>query len=165
MDEQAEVENRLNATKYLYLTDFGPTDDLLGLRLEVAEGLVAPAPVAQSNAADTGPVDGYEKVLEVVTANSSAIEITDQSLRFTIIFDRCLAHCLRDETFTNPEAEEDYSRKLRTYQQSRFLDFVNASTWTWEDDRRLRHYAVVCLNVVVDIVCQDAPRIEQDVAS
>ena len=160
MENQAEFRRRLDSTKYLYLEHFGPADDLHSLKLEVVEGIVGSQRTAGIiNSTHTGAIDDYDKVMETVTANSSLIEVTPESARFTIIFERYLAFSARDETYVIPEEEEDFSKKLRTYDRSKFLDFVESSTWYWDDQTPLSHHAVVCLNMVVDIVCRGNPRI------
>ncbi|MDB5555472.1 MAG: hypothetical protein JWL86_5456, partial [Rhizobium sp.] len=154
MENQVKLRERLDSTSYLYLEHFGPGDDLLSLKLEVVEGLVESRQMKGTiRSSETGPIDTHEKVVEVVTENSSPIEIRLESKRFAITFDRYLAFCTRDETYVNPEESEDFTKKLRSYKKSKFLDFVESTTWWWDEETSLSHHAVVCLNAVVDIVC------------
>ncbi|MGV3549890.1 hypothetical protein [Rhizobium sp.] len=160
MDDQAELRRSIDAIPYLYLEHFGPGDELLSLRLHVVEGIVASRrPHDEKDSSFNTVVDTYEKVREIVTENASLIEVSPASRRFVITFDRYLAFCARDETFTNPEENEDFSKKLRTYDKSKFLDFVRSSTWSLDDQTSLSHHAIVCLNVVIDVVCAGQPAI------
>ena len=101
-------------------------------------------------------------VVDVMSQGSRPIEVGPGCSSFVITFDRYLSFCVRDETYLNPEEHEDYSKRLRTYEKSRFLDFFNASTSDWALDGHIgpvKHYAIVCLNVVIDVISKDEPAI------
>jgi hypothetical protein len=106
-------------------------------------------------AAGTGDAE-IDRILGPVRA----IETGPGSLRYTVRFTPCVAYAWRDESYVIPDRDEDFSLKLRHYDQSAFLDYIAASTFAADAaGYPLEHFALVTLDAVIDVICRDAPRI------
>ncbi|MEJ6391416.1 hypothetical protein [Gymnodinialimonas ulvae] len=145
----------LNAERYLGFHGLraGPAygHDDTALSIEVDGADVSGREVA----AGTGD-DAIDRILGPVRA----IETGPGSLRYTLRFDPCIAYTWRDESYVIPERDEDFTRKLRHYDQSAFLDYVTASTFAAEAaGYPLEHFAIVTLDAVIDVICRDAPQV------
>ncbi len=88
------------------------------------------------------------------------VEVVPGSLRYTVRFHRCVLYAWRDDAYALPEHDEDFSRRLRLYERSAFLDFAARATFAADAlTEPLQHFALVTLDAVLDVLCPDPPRI------
>lgn len=162
MQDQLALRKRLDGCEYIYLDWFGPASrDVLGLEIEVVEAR-PDRQNARSVPSRKDPVDDHAAVVDILIEGSWPIRPQPGCARFVITFDRYISFCARDETFMIPEEDEDYPKRLRAYEKSAFLDFFRARTSEWAQVDHLgpvKHYAVSCLNVVIDVICETEPTI------
>ncbi|QWW66844.1 hypothetical protein [Rhizobium sp. WYJ-E13] len=164
MADQAKIRQHLDACRFLSLESFGPHqvgDSQFDLILEVAE-LKSQAPQAGNQTWDTETlasldIQTSEDVLRLLE-NANRLVVSPDSAIFTIRFEDYASFQIMNETMTLPETDEDFSKKLRSYEKSRFLDYMAtatcASDWLSEP---LRHFRVICVNHIIDVACIEAP--------
>ncbi len=88
------------------------------------------------------------------------VEAGPGCLRYTVTFLDCAVYIWRNETYTRPEPDEDYSTMLRHYERSAFLDFTKTATCAADVvDDPLQHFAVVTLDAVLDVLCPQPPQV------
>lgn len=78
-------------------------------------------------------------------------------------FDSYIGYAIRNESYTSLDKYEQYEGKgFRIYSKSRFLDFINLSTFATEEyPGPFKHYGIVCLNHIIDVVSVCAPVIQE----
>jgi hypothetical protein len=84
---------------------------------------------------------------------------TAQSRRFELCWDRCIAYCVVNESYTDvPDAHSigDSGRLLRSYSRSRFLSYVTSDTLAAGP---MHHYCLACEDHVVHVVALQPPRV------
>jgi hypothetical protein len=121
--------------------------------LVLAEGIAADEPT---------PLVIGEHTLE----GSRLVEVTTQSRRFRVVFQDVAAHQVIDESYTAWDEYEqlDGTDQIRVLSRSRFLDFIHAHHgWMFVMVDGLRHYQVVTLDSVVDIVAAGEPIITREI--
>jgi hypothetical protein len=143
-----ELIKQIDAHRCLFLTDLRePADG--SLRLVIEEGK------AGGPGVDLDLGDG------VVLPGSRPIEIDESCAAYEVLFEGYIAYAVRDESFTIADDEEVFDGTLFCiYSQSKFLDFVAASTFA--DDQypgSFTHYGLNCLNHIVDVASPSSPRI------
>jgi len=150
--ESEECHTALNSCPYIFLVSHEEAPDSLDLRLVVHEAR-AENQLSRMKTGNTGTdLDLGEGHL--IGSNPSFRE-------FTITFEDYVGFSIRSESYVVPEPEEDYSKKLRSYSNSVFLDFMENSTVAQQVlEEPLLHFAVVCVDHVVDVACAAPPTIE-----
>ena len=143
-----DVIDRINAHRYLYLTEVHEPRDLL-LRLVVTEGRHAQSDHSGPEGLG-GPASSY-----------GAIVADERSAAYEIQFDQYIAYAVLNESFTVWDDEEKFEGTLfRTYSQSKFLAYVRAGTIASDDHPGpFKHYGVVCLNHIIEVASPRAPKI------
>ena len=119
------------------------------LEIEIAEGLVA-------EEADDIEIAG--KIL----SGSRRIEVTPASRRFRVTFSDSLVVRIVSESYARPDTHgEPATHPLRRYEHSEFLDHVRSATLL-ESLRcgEFRHYCLVLVDDVIDVVTLEEPAIE-----
>jgi hypothetical protein len=96
-----------------------------------------------------------------VTDIMSAPIISAESETFEVLFPRYFTYMVSDELCFPPDDNEIFEgSSFRHFQKSRFLDFIERSTYS--DDVRpspLFHYGIYCQNDIVDIITAEPPQI------
>ncbi|TAV75076.1 hypothetical protein [Rhizobium leguminosarum] len=169
MIDQAQIRQRLDSCRFLSLESFGPRageDSQFDLILEVVELKSQPRQI-DSQSADQGPVatlevHTFEDIRQVVEANADPLVVGPDSAIFTILFEGYAAFQIKNETMSLLEPAEDFSKKLRIYEKSRFLNHVATSTWALEYasdwlGEPLKHFAVICVDHIIDVACSSDP--------
>jgi len=156
MDCQNAASAKLDACRHIFLAklETGPS---LDLRIDVVEGRVQEEPVS---------IEIGGEVMEALLKEAHPIMTREGYDAFRIVFENYLCFSVRDETYAIPEDNEDYSHRLRKHERSTFLDFVSKSTWASSiQPGPIVHYAVVCDDHVIDVVCNSEPMIEHRVVT
>jgi hypothetical protein len=143
---------QINNCKYLYLESFRPGEDLMTLVVDVVE----------ARAEDTAaPIVTGSSELNAVLGVGRPIAVKAGYRRFRVKFANYLSFAVTDETYAQPEDSDDYSKKIRTYASSTFLEYISKSTWaTSEHPGPFAHYALVCSDHVINVVCPEPPEID-----
>ncbi len=150
MSDQDSARAKLDACSHIFLTKL-ETGRRLDLRIHVVE--------AREQEELIQIETGHEQ-LDAVLGKGHPIITRPGYSAFTILFKNYICFSVRDETYSIPEDDEDYSRRLRTYQKSAFLDFISKGTWASADHPGpFVHYAMVCDNHVIDVACESVPLI------
>ena len=139
------IMEELNSHKYLYLDKLFEESDL-----ELCI-LVDEAKVQSDEPADLENASLYAAIVSDSTCR-----------KYKIIFENYIAYSVRNESYTVPDDEEEFTGSLyRVYAKSRFLDYVAASTVGVEHVAgAYKHYGIVCLNHVIDVAGSREPSIE-----
>lgn len=147
-----ENSTALNSCSYLFLVSHDEAPDTLDLRLVLHEARAE----NELSQIETGNAD-----IDQILGEGYAIRSDPSFREFTITFENYVGFSIRSESYVNPEPEEDYSKKLRSYSKSTFLDFITNSTFAQQYlDEPILHFAVVCSDHVVDVACTAPPTIE-----
>jgi hypothetical protein len=95
--------------------------------------------------------------------NTFSIVVDSKLPILQIEFDSYISYCIRNESFTVWDEYEVYEgNAFRIYSTSRFLDYVRVGTIASEDyPGAFKHYCIVCLDHLVDIVSSSIPRISE----
>ena len=143
---------RINHCPYLYLSELAEPDDN-SLRVILHE---ARSGDALSVADISGPVTAVRP-----------IEHRPGYQVFELNWNSYIAYSVRNESYASRDTNEVFEGELfRTYSQSRYLDFVAASTIASADyPGPFRHWGIICLNHVIDVVSVDEPEIICSVAA
>ena len=137
----------INSHKYIYLGEISePEDNSLRLAIEEAG------------------VSEEEETIEIAGKKLSglrAIEVTDQSCIYEVIFETYIAYSVRNESYALPDDYEIFEGKLISiYTKSRYLDYISKATFASADHPGpYKHYGFNCLNHIVDVVSTDPPAI------
>ncbi|MEM7723708.1 MAG: hypothetical protein AAF376_15250 [Pseudomonadota bacterium] len=108
----------------------------------------------------TGPAGTGDPDVDRILGPVRSIETGPGCLRYSLVFDRCVAHAWRDESYAIPEPDEDFSTMLRHYDRSAFLDHVARTTFAADAAGfLLQHHAIVTLDAIVDVICAAAPQV------
>ncbi|MEM7089841.1 MAG: hypothetical protein AAF496_09725 [Pseudomonadota bacterium] len=148
----ADYTSVLNSCPYIFLVSYEEAPDVLDLRLVVHE--------ARAESKPTQIETGHAEIDQILGQGHAVT--SDPSYReLTITFENYIGFSIRNESYVNPEPREDYSKKLRSYTSSAFLNFIRDSTFAQEYlDEPMLHFAVVCSDHVIDVACASPPTIE-----
>jgi len=153
MDESTALVEQLDSCKYLFLENFRSDVDPMTLIVEVVEGRLQPDPVQIL----TGSTE-LDKALGI----GRVISTRPEYHRFRVKFVDYLTFAITNESYAQPEKDEDYSKKLRKYDTSTFLEYIRASTWATQDyPGPFTHYALVCSDHVINVASGAPPHIER----
>jgi hypothetical protein len=144
--------DQLNSCKYLYMEDLQLNADLWSLVVTATEARLEDQEVQIQT--------GSPEVNEIL-GSGRRIVANGECSRFRLTFGDYLSFAVTDESFALPEESEDYSKKLRTYTSSSFLDYIGKSTRaTQEHPGPFTHYALVCSDHIINVVCEAPPVVE-----
>lgn len=147
-----EYSAALNSCPYLFLVSHEEAPDTLDLQLVVHEARVEN---------ERSPIETGIANIDQILGDGYAVRSDPSSREFTITFENYIGFSIRSESYVNAELEDDYSKKLRSYTKSTFLDFIDTSTFAQQClDEPVLHFAVVCADHVVDVACTTPPTIE-----
>jgi hypothetical protein len=127
-----------------------------GVRLVVHEAK-AGGPVNEE-VLDSEPLAEVKRIL----AQSSTIVHAGDCKVFTITWLKYIGYCVENESFALPEPSPSVGegRLLRTYSKSVYLDFIaKASFASAEYPGPFKHWAVLCLDHIVNVVSTEEPTI------
>ena len=132
----------LNRLNYVYLTSIRePKDNVLEL-------IVEQAPASdfreEFDGMGMGPGDPPD-IEELLSA-------------YRIEFPNYVAYAIRDESFARNDTCEDFEGTLaRLYCQSKFLEYVATTSTALATKDTLKHYSLLCLEHVVEVVSTSSP--------
>ena len=142
----------LNSCSYIFLVSHEEAPDTLDLRLVVHEA---------SAEDELSQIDTGNTEIDQILGEGYAVRSDPSFKAFTITFENYVGFSIRNESYVNPEPEEDYSKKMRSYSRSTFLDFIASSTFAQQIiNEPILHFAVVCSDHVVDVACTAPPIIK-----
>jgi hypothetical protein len=83
---------------------------------------------------------------------------------YELFFESYGAYCVVNESFAtyNDDDDQRVGRLLCVFNKSKYMDFIREATivdYTYDYDKTLKHYAVICLDHVIDIVSKQEPMI------
>jgi hypothetical protein len=157
MIDQIEIRQRLDGCQHIYLARFDEGDSQFDATIEVIEARADQTETWKPSSSDA-PASEFDSVRDIVLNNSVAISPRPGCAHFTITFAGFVLFSVRDESGAKPAENEDFTRKLRTYDESRLLDHVKATYWAPEDLLGpIKHYSVVCLDRIVDVISTTEP--------
>lgn len=151
MDNQDSARAKLDACHYILLTKLEATPSL-DLIVHVVEAKVQDHLVSAPT--------GINSIDDVV-GPAYPIVTKEGCSAFTIVFEGYISFFVTNEFYSVPEDQEDYSRRLRTYKTSKFLDFVSKRTWALSAEfEPVVHFGIICEHHVIDVACASEPMIE-----
>ena len=137
----------INKHKYIYLGELvEPEDNCLAFKIQEA---------SVSENEETLDISGTE------IRGFSAIEVTENSNIYQVVFPSYIAYSIRDESFALPDDYEAFEGRLVCiYSKSHSLDYISKSTFASEDHPGpYLNYGFNCLNHIIDAVSSEAPSI------
>ncbi len=146
MEVSPELFADINLCQYFYLRSIGePSDNALSLVIEQAT---------------IGAMEEVREIGDVAFSDLRPIESTAQSCMFEVSWRSYVAYSVRNESFVTIDDYEqvEFGKVGRVYSRSRFLDYVATSTIaSAEYPGPFRHFEVVCLNHIIDVVSTALP--------
>lgn len=132
---------------------------LSGLELTPEQTLIVTVDEASAEE-DATPLETGDAQIDSVIGPALPITTRSGHRRFVVEFNP-LVHAVTDETYFNPELDEDFSSPLRRREESLFLDWARARTHHLGNEAvgPLSHLALVTLDVVIDVCTRSAPEI------
>jgi hypothetical protein len=141
---------------YLYLHSIGEPDDG-GLRLIVHEARVGGPPSGEELAAEALPE------LRTILAGSKVIEHGPGCKVFEITWGRYIAYAVENESYALPEPKGSIGtgRLFVEYTKSVYLDYLSKVSFASADyPGPFKHWAVLCLDHIVNVVSTSEPKIK-----
>jgi hypothetical protein len=142
--------------KYLFLHSIGEPDEG-GLRLIVHEARVGGPPSAEELAAEAFPA------LRTILAGSKAIEHGPGCKVFEITWEQYIAYAVDNESYALPEPKESIGtgRLFIEYTKSVYLDYLSKVSFASADyPGPFKHWALLCLDHIVNVVSTNEPKIK-----
>lgn len=142
--------SNLNECKYLSLRYY--------LEAEAGKLVI----VADECRMQESPVTDFSgsEIVDRVLGEAYPIESRPDYRSFKITFDGYVAVSVINESFAQPENNEDYSKKLRRYENSTFLDYLKQTTFASDVyPGPFTHHCVVMNDHVINVACQDSPEV------
>ena len=146
---------KLDNHKYLDLLEISETDEW-NFRLVIAE-----AGVIENSSIVTEKEEANEVVRNILN-ESKAIEVTETSKCYEIIFKDYISYTVTNESYAEVGKDDVFKGKLaRIYTKSAFLDYISISTFaTSEYPGPFKHYGFCCLNHIIDVASMNAPSVK-----
>jgi hypothetical protein len=135
---------QINECRYLCLSQLAePEENCLHLVIEEAS---VGAPIAGE-----GPV-----------AQAAPIEHRKGDRVFELFWPSYVGYSVRNESFTvRDQAEQFEGTVFRLYSKSRYLDFIAQATIASDDyPGPFKHWGIICLNHIIDIVAAHDPIVQ-----
>ncbi|CAM5797706.1 hypothetical protein [Rhizobacter fulvus] len=145
----------IDGCKYLYLASVSEPEDG-GLRLVVHEARAGGPVAAETLAAEPLPE------LRAVLASSSAIEHGPGCKVFDIYWPNYIAYAIENESYAlgQPEDSEAEGRLFKLYKKSAYLDYLSRVSFATSDyPGSNKHWAVLCLDHIVNVASTNEPAI------
>lgn len=144
---ESSLLQEIDSCKNLFLTGISEPETN-SLRLLLSEGRV-------SEVEETWDIAG------VALPGVRTIDITGQSRRFEVSWHCYISYAVRDESYCSWDKEEEWvGASFRVYSKSKFLDFIGNGTFaTAEYPGPFKHYEIVCLDHIIDVVSEEPPTV------
>jgi hypothetical protein len=143
------MHDEIDSCRYLFLRDLRePQENSLRIVVEEAKA--------------DGPPEDIE-ILGKVIRGTVAVESDETCRAFEITWSSYVAYSLRNESYTQwDESEQWQGRLFRLYSKSHFLDYVARATFASDTyPGPLRHWCLVCLLHLVDVVSSVEPELRR----
>lgn len=92
----------------------------------------------------------------------------EDSRLFEVVWPSHLVYQVADESYACPDDYDKYEgSRLVKYSQSRYWDFVKSAPSVrfeqaqFDSDGTFKHWGLLCLNHIVDVISKDAPQIRE----
>jgi len=134
------MRDEIDACKYLSLRELAePQDNTLRVVVEEAKA--------------DGPAEDWA-ILGHLVPGTRAIESDPSCRLFEVVWPSYVAYCVRNELYTSWDESEAWEGRLfRVYTRSHFRDYVARDTCASDEyPGPLRHWCLLCLNHLVDVV-------------
>ena len=145
----------IDGCKYLYLASISEPDDG-GLRLVVHEARAGGPVGAEALAREHLPE------VRALLASSSAIEHGPGCKVFEIYWPSYIAYAVENESYAlgQPADSEAEGRLFKLYKKSAYLDYLSQVSFASpEYPGPYKHWAVLCLDHIVNVASTDEPAI------
>jgi hypothetical protein len=144
------VRDDINACRYLFLREcWEPEENTLRVVVEEAKS--------------DGPPQDVEVLPGNVISDARAIESDETCRLFAVVWPSYVTYCVRNESYASGDNSEIWEGRLfRLYSKSHFRDYVTRSTFAADEyPGPLRHWCLVCLNHLVDVVSCAEPEVRR----
>jgi hypothetical protein len=134
------MRDEIDDCKYLYLRELGePEENTLRVVVEEAKA--------------EGPPEDIE-ILGKIIRGTRPIESDDSCRLFELVWPCYVSYCVRNESYTSWDDTQVWEGRLfRVYSKSHFRDYVAKATFASDEyPGPLRHWCLLCLNHLVDVV-------------
>ena len=103
------------------------------------------------------------KVANTEISDCTAIEITDESRVFEIIWKSYVGYSVLNESYATPSDEErGEGNRFRIYSKSRFIQFMSEATFACDDyPGPMRHYCVGCEDQILHVLAVAPPTVRK----
>lgn len=147
----SNAATELAAERYLRFHDLRTAPGYSDLTVWVDGAVAEP----ERASAETGNAD-----IDRAIGPVRRITTNEGQRRYEVVFTNVLAFSVRMENFVIPEENEDFTTPLRRYQQSRFLEFIEAATFVRQmQSEPIQHIAVVTMDQVIDVAVTEDPEV------
>jgi len=145
----------IDACKYLYLVSITEPDDG-GLRIVVQEARAGGAPAASVLADETLPE------LKAILSQSSVIQHGPGCKVFELYWSSYIGYAVENESYAqnHPYDVRSKGRLLVEYSKSVYLEYLSKASFASSDyPGAYKHWAVLCLDHIVNVASITEPRI------
>jgi hypothetical protein len=142
------IHDEIDSCKYLFLCELGEPEENT-LRVVVAEGKAGP------------PED--RQIMGKVVRGIRRIECDESCRRFILVWPSYVAYSVLNELYTSWDDSEEWEGKLfRLYSKSHFRDYVARATCASDSyPGPLRHWSLLCLSHIVDVIACSEPEVHR----
>jgi hypothetical protein len=149
MADDLDAIAEIDGCRFLFLVDLREVGHNT-LHVQVAEG----RPV--------GPPKSV-KVANTEISDCTAIEITDESRVFEIIWQGYVGYSVLNESYATPSDEDrGEGNRFGIYSKSRFIQFMSEATFAYDDDPGpMRHYRVGCEDQILHVLAVAPPTVRK----
>lgn len=142
------MRDEIDRCKWLFLREIGePEENTLRVVVEEAKS-------GEAQDIDIG---------ETIISGASLIESDESCRLFELIWPTYVSYAVRNESFTSWDDTEVWEgQSLRVYSKSSFKDYVARATFASDSfPGPMKHWCVVCLRHIVDVIGTAEPEYRQ----
>lgn len=143
-----DIVDQINSHNCLFLIKIQHDENL---SIIVQEGVVS------------GEVENLRITEDRFIEDVKKLSTGDTSIIYQIKFDgNVVAYSTRNESYADWDDDEEFTgSNYRIYTKSRFLEYVDVSTWATDDyPGKLTHYEILTVDYIIDVITTDLPLIE-----
>lgn len=145
----------INSEKYIYLEDLHEDDRSLVIELAGTTS----SPSTEDELADLREEFG-DKIAGLAEGCNS-IEVNEDR-RWRLRFDNYTAYAVINESYDNGDrATMQSTSPVDVVDDSDWLDYVNKSTFAFQIFDSIKHYQIACLDQIINVASDRAPKIEK----
>lgn len=108
---------------------------------------------------DAGQNLNENSVIKILDKAANEI-IADETIVYKITFDSYIGYTVLNESYSAYGDDKFvYGNLFRVYTASRYLKFIEETTYAGSFTKSYKHYGILCLDQVVDVICEHEPEI------